>query len=163
MLMNLHKKGWTEGLKLTDFEKHHEASEKAVSVRSPPSPPPSLVANAPRAGNAQTRNILHQIPRRGIQHDARPAQEPARRQAGPEAAFAGCRRARDGRAGRPELGDGRVGRGEYGMLREGECVLTFVGCSCDVGGVRWDATLYTAVHWYIIGYNNIDQCPSCPI
>lgn len=35
MLMNLHKKGWTEGLKLTDFEKHHEASEKAVSVRPP--------------------------------------------------------------------------------------------------------------------------------
>lgn len=33
MLMNLHKKGWTEGLKLTDFEKHHESSEKAVEVR----------------------------------------------------------------------------------------------------------------------------------
>lgn len=32
MLMNLHKKGWTEGLKLTDFEKHHESSEKAVEV-----------------------------------------------------------------------------------------------------------------------------------
>ncbi|KAJ9101260.1 multicatalytic endopeptidase [Naganishia friedmannii] len=31
MLMNLHKKGWTEGLKLTDFEKHQEASEAAVS------------------------------------------------------------------------------------------------------------------------------------
>ena len=30
--MNLHKKGWTEGLKLTDFEKHHESSEKAVEV-----------------------------------------------------------------------------------------------------------------------------------
>lgn len=38
MLMNLHKKGWTEGLKLTDFEKHHEASEKAVEVRPLPSP-----------------------------------------------------------------------------------------------------------------------------
>jgi 26S proteasome regulatory subunit N11 len=35
MLMNLHKKGWTEGLKLTDFEKHHESSEKAVEVRFP--------------------------------------------------------------------------------------------------------------------------------
>ncbi|KAH8082669.1 JAB1/Mov34/MPN/PAD-1 ubiquitin protease-domain-containing protein [Filobasidium floriforme] len=30
MLMNLHKKGWTEGLKLTDFEKHHEGNEESV-------------------------------------------------------------------------------------------------------------------------------------
>jgi hypothetical protein len=32
MLMNLHKKGWTEGLKLTDFEKHHEGNEESVKV-----------------------------------------------------------------------------------------------------------------------------------
>jgi 26S proteasome regulatory subunit N11 len=32
MLMNLHKKGWTEGLKLTDFEKHKEGNEESVKV-----------------------------------------------------------------------------------------------------------------------------------
>lgn len=35
MLMNLHKKGWTEGLKLTDFEKHHEGNEESVKVGVP--------------------------------------------------------------------------------------------------------------------------------
>jgi 26S proteasome regulatory subunit N11 len=30
--MNLHKKGWTEGLKLTDFEKHKEGNEESVKV-----------------------------------------------------------------------------------------------------------------------------------
>jgi len=30
MLMNLHKKGWTEGLRLEDFEKHKEGNEQAV-------------------------------------------------------------------------------------------------------------------------------------
>lgn len=35
MLMNLHKKGWTEGLKLTDFEKHHEGNEESVKVSCP--------------------------------------------------------------------------------------------------------------------------------
>jgi len=30
MLMNLHKKGWTEGLRLEDFEKHKEGNETAV-------------------------------------------------------------------------------------------------------------------------------------
>lgn len=28
--MNLHKRGWTEGLKLEDFEKHKEGNETAV-------------------------------------------------------------------------------------------------------------------------------------
>jgi len=32
--MNLHKKGWTEGLKLTDFEKHKEGNEESVKVCS---------------------------------------------------------------------------------------------------------------------------------
>ena len=36
MLMNLHKKGWTEGLKLTDFEKHHEGNEESVKVSIAP-------------------------------------------------------------------------------------------------------------------------------
>jgi len=30
MLMNLHKRNWTEGLKLKDFKTHKEANEKAV-------------------------------------------------------------------------------------------------------------------------------------
>ena len=33
MLLNLHKRGWTEGLKLRDFEEMKEGNEKAVEVR----------------------------------------------------------------------------------------------------------------------------------
>ena len=32
MLMNLHKRNWTEGLKLRDFKAHKENSEKAIKV-----------------------------------------------------------------------------------------------------------------------------------
>ena len=33
MLMNLHKRNWTEGLKLRDFKVHKEDNEKAIKVR----------------------------------------------------------------------------------------------------------------------------------
>jgi len=33
MLMNLHKRNWTEGLKLRDFNLHKEENEKAIKVR----------------------------------------------------------------------------------------------------------------------------------
>lgn len=32
MLMNLHKRNWTEGLKLRDFNVHKEGNEKAIKV-----------------------------------------------------------------------------------------------------------------------------------
>lgn len=32
MLMNLHKRNWTEGLKLRNFDVHKEANEKAIKV-----------------------------------------------------------------------------------------------------------------------------------
>lgn len=32
MLMNLHKRNWTEGLKLRDFRHHKESNEKAIKV-----------------------------------------------------------------------------------------------------------------------------------
>ena len=32
MLLNLHKRGWTEGLKLRDFSEMKEGNEKAVTV-----------------------------------------------------------------------------------------------------------------------------------
>lgn len=32
MLLNLHKRGWTEGLKVKDFEHQKEGNEKAVKV-----------------------------------------------------------------------------------------------------------------------------------
>lgn len=35
MLLNLHKRGWTEGLKLRDFEELKEGNEKAVKVGLP--------------------------------------------------------------------------------------------------------------------------------
>ena len=35
MLMNLHKRNWTEGLKLRDFKLHKESNEKAIKVRDP--------------------------------------------------------------------------------------------------------------------------------
>jgi len=34
MLMNLHKRNWTEALKLRDFKLHKETNEKAVKVRA---------------------------------------------------------------------------------------------------------------------------------
>lgn len=34
MLMNLHKRNWTEGLKLRDFKLHKESNEKAIKVCS---------------------------------------------------------------------------------------------------------------------------------
>jgi 26S proteasome regulatory subunit N11 len=34
MLMNLHKRNWTEGLKLRDFKVHRENNEKAIKVRA---------------------------------------------------------------------------------------------------------------------------------
>jgi 26S proteasome regulatory subunit N11 len=34
MLLNLHKRGWTEGLKLKDFEEAGECNVKAVEVSS---------------------------------------------------------------------------------------------------------------------------------
>lgn len=33
MLMNLHKKSWTYGLKLQRFEDHHKANETIIEVR----------------------------------------------------------------------------------------------------------------------------------
>lgn len=33
MLMNLHKRNWTEGLTLRDFKSHKEANEKSIKVR----------------------------------------------------------------------------------------------------------------------------------
>jgi len=35
MLMNLHKRNWTEGLKLRDFSLHKEENEKAIKVTYP--------------------------------------------------------------------------------------------------------------------------------
>lgn len=35
MLMNLHKRNWTEGLKLRDFKGHKESNEKAIKVSHP--------------------------------------------------------------------------------------------------------------------------------
>jgi 26S proteasome regulatory subunit N11 len=32
MLMNLHKRNWTEGLRLKDFHEHHDSNEKAIKV-----------------------------------------------------------------------------------------------------------------------------------
>lgn len=32
MLLNLHKKDWTEGLRLKDFELHKQSNEKTVKV-----------------------------------------------------------------------------------------------------------------------------------
>lgn len=32
MLLNLHKRGWTEGLKLKDFNDQQEGNEKAIEV-----------------------------------------------------------------------------------------------------------------------------------
>ena len=34
MLMNLHKRNWTEGLKLKDFKVHQETNQKAIQVRT---------------------------------------------------------------------------------------------------------------------------------
>ena len=34
MLMNLHKRNWTEGLTLKDFKVHKESNEKAIKVRT---------------------------------------------------------------------------------------------------------------------------------
>lgn len=33
MLLNLHKRGWTEGLKMRDHSEMHEGNEQAVKVR----------------------------------------------------------------------------------------------------------------------------------
>ncbi len=37
MLMNLHKRNWTEGLRLRDFHTHKEDNETAIKVIYPPS------------------------------------------------------------------------------------------------------------------------------
>jgi 26S proteasome regulatory subunit N11 len=36
MLLNLHKRGWTEGLKLRDFEEQEKSNEAALTVSSQP-------------------------------------------------------------------------------------------------------------------------------
>jgi len=36
MLMNLHKRNWTEGLRLRDFKVHKEENEKAIKVSTSP-------------------------------------------------------------------------------------------------------------------------------
>jgi hypothetical protein len=43
MLLNLHKRGWTEGLKLRDFEEMKEGNEAALKVSSPPPSDDELV------------------------------------------------------------------------------------------------------------------------
>ena len=35
MLMNLHKRNWTEGLKLKDFKVHRDTNENAIKARLP--------------------------------------------------------------------------------------------------------------------------------
>lgn len=35
MLLNLHKRGWTEGLKMRDHSEMKESNEKAIKVSTP--------------------------------------------------------------------------------------------------------------------------------
>ena len=90
--MNLHKKGWTEGLKLTDFEKHKEGNEESVKAclvisyaigsendRS------DQIFIVVFAGNAQLGTAVQQIDCRGIYLDTRTAEDQACREAGSQA------------------------------------------------------------------------------
>lgn len=50
MLMNLHKRNWTEGLKLRDFKMHKENNEKSIKVRPDQyisAPAPNLILMRP--------------------------------------------------------------------------------------------------------------------
>jgi 26S proteasome regulatory subunit N11 len=54
MLMNLHKRNWTEGLRLRDFDTHKQSNEKAIKVRRPSSPLASR-AHRPRSPCSPSR------------------------------------------------------------------------------------------------------------
>ena len=101
MLMNLHKRNWTEGLTLRDFNGHKEANEKAIKVR-PRTPGQSCDSLADRyncaciypvrsvrhpAGLASAVNALalgsvQQVGAGRVYPDCGPAQDSTRRQAG---------------------------------------------------------------------------------
>jgi hypothetical protein len=109
MLLNLHKRGWTEGLKLKDFNHEQEGNEKAVKVSFSESDIAGLRAELTVAGNVTPRFVIHQISAgRGYPH-ARTAQDEACRQARPEAASGGRGRDGDGQCRTAEPGDGAVG------------------------------------------------------
>jgi hypothetical protein len=86
MLMNLHKKGWTEGLKLTDFEKHKEGNEESVKVRCSMMYRFNIYLSAvhfTRTGNAQSGTTVQQVDRGRINVDRRTAQGSTCREARP--------------------------------------------------------------------------------
>lgn len=119
MLMNLHKKGWTEGLKLEQFDELRHKNEGAVKVRTAfdasfSGLPADGHHTSRFTGDAFARRGLHRFGQRGVDDDAPAARNEARRQARPEAAPRGRGREGDGRRRRPELGHGRPRRALIG-------------------------------------------------
>ena len=107
MLMNLHKRNWTEGLKLRDFKLHKETNEKAVKVRA-------LVLISPRRRgdrhwlitvDACAVRSIQQVSARRIDANSRAAQDTTCRKTGSKATSRGSRREGNGRSGGTKLGD----------------------------------------------------------
>lgn len=90
MLMNLHKRNWTEGLKLKDFHVHKESNEKAIKVifllLLPPSPPPRVsdVCLFYSPVDAVAFGSIQQIGAGRIDSECRATQDASRRKAGSE-------------------------------------------------------------------------------
>ena len=72
MLMNLHKRNWTEGLKLRDFSAHKESNEKAVKVRMGIE---TVFYSDILAGDAHAVRGLQQVGAGRVDADSRAAQE----------------------------------------------------------------------------------------
>jgi hypothetical protein len=79
MLLNLHKRGWTEGLKMADFEVSKEKNVEAIKVRLHLRVRVYLI-RVPRPGNAVSRFSIHKIRSgRSISH-TRTAKNSSRRE-----------------------------------------------------------------------------------
>lgn len=96
MLMNLHKRNWTEGLKLRDFRQHKESNEVAIKVRYRPLWPKNLDDESFPQVYAYTFRSIQQVRTGRIHFDCRSAENAARGETGPKTSSGGSRRKGDG-------------------------------------------------------------------
>ena len=70
MLMNLHKRNWTEGLKLKDFKGQKETNEKAIKVGRGVNYSSTIEAQCTSPGHAHVIRSVHKVRRGRINTDA---------------------------------------------------------------------------------------------
>lgn len=112
MLMNLHKRNWTEGLTLRDFKNHKEGNEKSIKVCHIFGVRQTAGAKfaAYCAGDALALGSIQQVSPRGVDFDCGPAEDTACRETRSQASLGRGSGRSHGQSGGPKFSDNALGR-----------------------------------------------------